>query len=222
MTRFRDRDEAGEMLAAELQRHARAQPIVLALPRGGVPVGYQIAHRLGLPLDVWIVRKVGVPWHAELGMGAVAEGGYVHLSQDVIEAVGLDEDDVSRAVAVKRAEVEERVRRFRRGHPPPELRGRTVILVDDGIATGGTVRAAIAAIKAQGARKLVLAIPVADEDLLESLAAEVDEVVCLLTPPALYAIGVWYEDFPQVSDEEVLRLLELGRRGQEQGATPLA
>jgi putative phosphoribosyl transferase len=225
MIRFRDRAEAGQLLAAELQRYADKQPVVLALPRGGVPVGYEIAKRLDAPLDVWMVRKVGVPWHPELGVGAVAEGGYVYLAPDTMAQVGLGEDEVSRVVEAKTAEVEDRVRRFRGGRPRTPLRGRTIILVDDGIATGGTMRAAIAAIKAEGPRKLVLAVPVADEDLLESLATEVDDLICLLTPPRLYAIGVWYEDFQQVTDEEVIRLLELSRqprRDQEQGTAQLS
>jgi putative phosphoribosyl transferase len=212
MTRFRSRQEAGEKLAAALEGYAGRQPIVLALPRGGVAVGYEVARALDAPLDVWVVRKVGVPWQPELGMGAVAEGGFVHLSPDIVEQAGLLEERLSEAVEEKRREVEERARKFRGNRPRPDLRGRTVILVDDGIATGGTVRAAIRSIRAEGPRELVLAVPVAAASTMAALAGEVDHTVCLLAPEDLYAIGLWYEDFRQVSDEEVARLLESARR----------
>jgi putative phosphoribosyl transferase len=217
MAEFRDRWDAGRRLAAALGDLRGEQPIVLALPRGGVPVGYEVARALGAPLDVWVVRKVGVPWHPELGMGAVAEGGYLHLSQEIVERVGVAEEEVLDVIEKERAKVEERVRRFRGGRPKPALQGRTVILVDDGIATGGTVRAAIQAVKAELPRKLVLAVPVAPADAVEELGGEVDDLVCLLAPPDLYAIGIWYEDFGQVSDEEVTRLLELSRAEQAAG-----
>ena len=209
--RFRDREEAGRTLGSLLQEYAVEAPIVLALPRGGVPVGYEVARALGAPLDVWVVRKVGVPWHPELGLGAVAEGGYLHISRKMVADIGISKEELEQAIESKRAEVEARVRRFRGERPPPELQGRTVILVDDGIATGGTVRAALRAIKAAGPRQVVLAVAVASPDVLASLASEVDRVVCPLVPEALYAIGLWYEDFRQVSDSEVVRLLEQSR-----------
>lgn len=209
--RFRDRVDAGHQLAAMLQTYAPEAPIVLALPRGGVPVGYEVARALAAPLDVWVVRKVGVPWYPELGVGAVAEGGYIHLSPEIVAEAGLTKAELDAVVQEKRAEVEARVRRFRGERPVPVLRDRTVILVDDGIATGGTVRAALRAIKAAKPKKLVLAVPVASPDIIESLALEVDHVVCLLAPENLYAIGFWYEDFRQVSDDEVAELLRRSR-----------
>jgi putative phosphoribosyl transferase len=177
-------------------------------------VGYEIARALHAPLDVWVVRKVGVPWQPELGAGAVAEGGYVHLNQDVIEHIGLSEAELAEIVENKHREVRERVRLFRGDHPAPVLRDRTVILVDDGIATGGTVHAAIRSIRAQEPRAIVLAVPVATPEVVEALGREVERVVCLRTPPDLYAIGAWYVDFSQVSDDEVARLLDRNRQEQ--------
>ena len=212
MNGFRDREDAGRRLALELLPHATEHPVVLALPRGGVPVADEIARALHAPLDVWVVRKVGVPWHEELGVGAVSEGGTVHLNEDVLEHVELTRDELAEAIGRKQREVEERVKLFRGGLPPPELRDRTVILVDDGIATGGTVRAAIESIRAQHPKAIVLAVPVAAPEAVEALTPEVDRLVCLKTPADLHAIGLWYRDFGQVSDEEVVRILDRARR----------
>lgn len=226
MQRFLDRKEAGRALAEALAPYAEASPVVIALPRGGVPVGYEIAVALGAPLDIWVVRKVGVPWHPELGIGAVSEGSYVYLSRGIIEQVGLTEREVERAVQEKVAELETRVNRLRGDRPRPELRGRTVILVDDGIATGGTARTAIRAIRAQEPRAIVLAVPVVQRDTVALLRAEVDGLVALLTPAHIQAIGLWYVDFAQLTDAEVTSLLERasgrGRRDaaeEERGAT---
>jgi putative phosphoribosyl transferase len=210
--KLRDRQEAGRQLAVQLRQYANERPIIVALPRGGVPVAHEIALALGAELDIWVVRKLGVPWQRELGVGAVAEGGYMHLAADVLGRVGMSEDDLDRVVARERSELERRIRRFRGQRPRPELRQRSVILVDDGIATGGTVRAAIRAIRAEHPQRLVLAVPVAAADVLDELAPEVDRVVALLVPELLSAIGHWYEDFTQVSDEEVVGLLEHARR----------
>lgn len=214
MNGFRDREDAGRQLAVELQSYAAKHPVVLALPRGGVPVGYEIARGLHAPLDVWVVRKVGVPWHEELGAGAVAEGGYLRLNEDVLQAVGISPEELAATIQRKKREVEERVKLFRDGLPRPELRDRTVILVDDGIATGGTVRAAIESIRAQRPAAIVLAVPVAAPEAIEALRPEVERIVCLRTPADLHAIGLWYLDFGQVSDEEVLRFLDRARREQ--------
>lgn len=211
MTKFRNRQDAGRKLAAELAVYADQGPIILALPRGGVPVGYEVARALHAPLDVWVVRKIGVPWHPELGVGAVCEGGYLYLSREILERVGLSEEELSGVIERERAEVEQRVRKFRGRRPPPQLRGRVVILVDDGIATGGTVRVALRALRAEEPGKLVLAVPVAAPDIVDALATDVDRIVSLLTPRDLYAIGLWYEDFEQVTDDEVVRLLERAR-----------
>lgn len=209
---FRDRRSAGLQLANELRRQVYSQPIVLALPRGGVPVAYEVARALDAPLDVWIVRKVGVPWHPELGVGAVAEGGYLYLSKDMSSSLGLSEEDLRGTIRKERAEVERRVKAFRGDHPAPKLSGCTVFLIDDGIATGGTMRAAIRSIRAEKPKRIVLAVPVAPPDTIEELAPEVDEVVCLITPASMSAIGFWYEDFRQVSSEDVVELLERRRR----------
>jgi putative phosphoribosyl transferase len=214
MRRFRNREEAGRKLAEALASYRTERPIILALPRGGVPVGYEIARALAAPLDVWVVRKVGVPFRPELGMGAVSEGGEVYLSRDIVDYAGLSEEELAQACERKLREVEERVRIFRGGGPAPALRDRTVIIVDDGIATGGTTRAAIRAVRAQQPSKVILAVPVASPDVVQALSQEVDRVVCLLTPEDLYAIGMWYDDFTQVSDEAVVALLQRARREQ--------
>lgn len=212
MARFRDRNEAGRTLAAEVVSYATESPIVLALPRGGVPVAYEVARALGGQLDVWIVRKIGVPWHPELGVGAVSEDGYVYLNQDILDNIGLSGPALTEAIDQQRREVDERVVKFRGGHPRPVLRDRTVIMVDDGIATGGTVRAAIRSIRSQQPKTLVLAVPVAAASVAATLASEVDRLVCLRTPRDLYAIGLWYDDFSQVPDQDVVALLERERR----------
>ena len=214
--RFRDRTDAGRQLAAELRDFAKDRPLVLALPRGGVPVGLEVARALGAQLDVWVARKIGVPWQPELGVGAVAEGGVVYISRELIEQVGLSGLDLATAVEAKRKEVAERVRKFRGERPRPPVQGRTVILVDDGVATGGTAHAAITAIRSEGPKKLILAVPVAAPETLSELGCDVDRVVCLLTPTNLRAIGLWYDDFTQVLDTEVVRALELAREGRSE------
>jgi len=211
MNRFRDRMEAGERLGAELRVFALRDPIVLALPRGGVPVGRAIASRLGAPLDVWIVRKVGAPNQPELGLGAVAEGGYVELNHDIISIVAPSRPELQRAVESERRAVEARVETLRCGAPPPRLSGRSVILVDDGIATGGTVRAAIRSVRAREPERLIVAVPVAPVQVIASLEQLADDVVCLSRPFDMRAIGSWYEDFTQVSDDEVRAALEAAR-----------
>lgn len=210
--KLQDRRQAGRRLAEALQPYAGREPIVLALPRGGVPVGYEVARALRAPLDVCVVRKVGVPWQAELGLGAVAEGGQVYIDRESVRALGISEQELSRAIETQRLEVAQRVRMFRGDRPLLDLRGRTILLVDDGIATGGTVHAAIASIRQRHPAELVLAVPVASAQALHELASEVDEQVVLLAPNDLQAIGLWYDDFAQVPDAEVISLLE--RAGQ--------
>jgi putative phosphoribosyl transferase len=215
---FQDRVDAGVRLAEALERYRSARPLVLALPRGGVPVAYEVARALGAPLDVWIVRKIGAPGQPELGMGAVSEGGAVFRDRKIMDAVGASDLDVARLIARETAEVERRVRLFRGSREAPPVRGRTVIVVDDGVATGGTTRAALLALRGLEPRRLVLAVPVGARETIESLRAEVDDLVCLYAPENLGAIGAFYQDFRPTTDEEVLELL---RRAGEARAREL-
>jgi putative phosphoribosyl transferase len=205
--RFRDRTDGGRQLAM-LLAHLRGQnPIVLGLPRGALPVAYEVAHALGAPLDVLNVRKLGVPWHEEVAMGAIATGGVRVLNDDVIAAAGITKTTLEEATDLQRLELDRRERLYRGGRPAPELRGRTVILVDDGIATGATIRAAVMVVRAQKPARLVLAVPVAQHSVAAELARDVDEFVCVIRPRDLYAIGVWYDQFPQLTDQEVQNIL---------------
>jgi putative phosphoribosyl transferase len=207
-----DRTDAGRRLAAALAPLRPERPVVLALPRGGVPVAYEVARALGVPLDVTIVRKLGAPAQPELGFGAIAEGGVAWINRPLCAQLGLTAEEIGRIAQREALEVERRARRFRGERPPIQVRGRTVILIDDGVATGGTARAAIRLLRARGPRRLVLAVPVAPPETAEELAREVDGWVCLETPPDFFAIGQFYDDFRQVSDEQVRALLERAQR----------
>lgn len=213
MGRFQDRYEAGRRLAEALGNYAgRSDVLVVALPRGGVPVGYEVARALGAPLDVMQVRKLGVPGHEELAMGAIASGGVRIVSEDVVEALRIPERVIATVAAAETQELERRERIYREGRLFPELRGRTVILVDDGLATGSTMRAAAAALRSMGAARLVAAVPVAPKESCAALRETVDDVVCATMPDRFMAVGEWYEDFSQTSDEEVSELLRRGGR----------
>ena len=204
----RDRRAAGLAVADAVDDlPGLVDPIVLALPRGGVPVGREVAVRLGAPLDVLAVRKIGVPGHEELAMGAVASGGIVYLDRDIIRQIGLPPSTVDDVRDREATEVDERARRYRGRRPWPELRGRSVILVDDGVATGATMLAAIAALRPQEPREIVVAVPVAAAETRDRLVRAADRVVCVAAPDDLWAISLWYEDFAQVSDEDVEGLL---------------
>jgi len=212
---FRDREDAGRRLAERLARYRDEDLVVLALPRGGVPVGYEVARALKAPLDVFIARKLGAPNQPELGIGAVAQDGTLVLN-DHIEEIGVSEEYVRRIAAEEMEEARRRLKLFRADRPEPEVRERTTILVDDGIATGVTTWAAIEALRRRGPRRLVLAVPVCAAQPAESLRQEVDELICLEAPSDLMAIGLWYRHFEQTSDEEVIELLERARREQEE------
>jgi putative phosphoribosyl transferase len=213
---FRDREDAGRRLAERLSRYRDERPIVFALPRGGVPVGYEISRSLGVPLEVFVARKLGAPGQPEFGIGAVSVGGVRILNEDVVQRLGITQDYVERITERETAEVGRRMHLFRGDRAEPEVRGRTVILVDDGLATGVTARAAIEALRRLEPRRLVLAAPVCAAQTAELLGPEVDELVCLEVPPDLGAIGFWYRDFSQTSDEEVIELLERARRDHEE------
>jgi putative phosphoribosyl transferase len=210
--RFRDRVDAGRRLAAALASVPARDPLVLALPRGGVVVGFEVAQVLQAEFDVWVVRKIGAPANPELGVGAVAEGGYTHVDRHLAEFLGVGTVELDELIEAKRREVEARVLKFRQGRPPPRVHGRVVVVVDDGIATGSTVRAALRSIRIHEPSQLVLAVGVASRQTVRELAPEVDRLECLLTPTVLYSVGLWYEDFEQVTDDEVLRLLERANR----------
>jgi predicted phosphoribosyltransferase len=217
---YRDRTEAGGVLAKGLAAYAnRPEVIVLALPRGGVPVAYEVARALRAPLDVFLVRKLGVPGHEELAMGAVATGGVRVLNEQVVRALRIPDSVIDAVAAWELEELRRRERLYRGDKPPPEVRGKTVILVDDGLATGSTMLAAVKALRQQQPARIVVAVPIAAPDTCELLRAEVDDVVCAVTPEPFYAVGLWYEDFSQTSDEEVRELL--AQAAEPAGRPPL-
>jgi predicted phosphoribosyltransferase len=208
-TRFHDRIDAGRRLASELTEYSRRRDVlVLALPRGGVPVAYEVARELDAPLDVFLVRKLGVPGHEELAMGAIATGGVRVLNDSVIEMLHVPDRVIDAVAEREQRELERRETEYRGDRPVPEVRGRTVILVDDGLATGSTMRAAAEALKHEGAERLVVAVPVAPPETCEAFRREVDEIVCAVTPEPFYGVGMWYDDFSQTTDEEVRALLD--------------
>ena len=208
MRLFHDRPDAGRQLAEQLREYAtRDDVVVLGLPRGGVPVAYEVASRLGAPLDIFLVRKLGVPGHAELAMGAIAPGGVQVLNLDLIDELAIPLASVDAVAASERQELERRDRIFRGGRPLPELKGKTVILVDDGLATGATMEAAVTALRRMEPAQIMVAVPVGARETCERLARIADHVVCLATPAPFNAVGQWYEDFAQTTDEEVKHLL---------------
>jgi putative phosphoribosyl transferase len=210
---FDDRRHAGRELAARLVGLAREHPIVLGLPRGGVPVAVEVARALDAPLDVLTVRKLGAPRNPELGVGAVAEDGTAVLNVDMARSVGMTRTQLDRVLEREMRELRRRVERFRNGWEPLDVRGRTVIVVDDGLATGLTDLVAVRALRARGAARIVVAVPVGSREAISMLSEEADEVVCLTIPEELFSVGHWYEDFSPVADEEVLALLsEAGSR----------
>lgn len=220
---FLNRKDSGWQLAQRLKPYARQSDVlVLGLPRGGVPVAYEVAKVLKVPLDVCLVRKLGVPGQEELAMGAIASGGVRILNYDVIGSLGISEQAIEDVTTRELQELQRRDRTYRGDRPPPDVQNRTVILVDDGIATGSTMRAAIAVLQAQHPARLIVAVPVATSQVCDLLQLQADEVVCLLTPENVYSIGLWYENFAQVTDEEVNQLLALQNNQLEcSGISPL-
>jgi predicted phosphoribosyltransferase len=209
---FHDRADAGRALAAKLMPYAnRRDVLVLALPRGGVPVAYEVARALNAPLDVFIVRKLGVPGQEELAMGAIATGGVRVLNEDVVRVLQIPDDVIDEVAEAEWQELERRQREYRDDLPPPNVRGRTAILIDDGLATGSTMRAAVAALRRQGPARIVVAVPVAAASTVAEMRAEVDDLVCVHVPETFYSVGSWYEDFTQTTDAEVRELLDEAR-----------
>lgn len=215
---FTDRRDAGRQLAERLLDYDSQEPVVIAMPRGGVVVAAEVADHLDAPLDVMVVRKIGCPWQPELGIGAIAEGDVRILNDALISETGVGPQALERATEQERTELARRVRRYRRDRPPISVEGRVVILVDDGIATGFTARAAMEALRSKGAHRVVLAVPVAPQGGLEAMRSVADEVVVLEVPPWFFAIGDFYEDFAQTSDEIVIALLDQAATRSGRGA----
>lgn len=213
--RFRDRRAAGRDLVAALRRHRLVRPVIVALPRGGVPVAHEVAAHLGAPLDVLLVRKLGVPGHSELGMGAIAEGGIRLLNEDLIARLGITTEQLDAVYASEEAELERRVRRYRGGRRAADVGGRDVVVIDDGVATGFTALAAVRALRTKHPRRIVVAIPVAPPTTIDALREVADDVVCLSTPTPFIAVGQWYDDFRQVTDDNVAEML--ARHADEHG-----
>jgi predicted phosphoribosyltransferase len=208
VSRFQDRREAGRLLAEKLGAYAnRPDVLVLALPRGGVPVAYEVARALGAPLDVFIVRKLGVPGYEELAMGAVATGSVRVLNDELVRALSIPDYVIDAITAWEREELARRERLYRGDRPPPDVQDRTVILVDDGLATGATMHAAIAALRQQQPARIVVAVPTGSPETCDALRAEVDDVICAITPEPFHSVGLWYKDFSQTTDDEVRELL---------------
>jgi predicted phosphoribosyltransferase len=217
-TAFQDRFDAGTTLAAQLAQYAdRDDVVVLALPRGGVPVGFEVAKALQASLDVFLVRKLGVPGHEELAMGAIASGGVQVLNEDVVAALDVPPERIVAVAAAEEQELERRLRAYRSGRPPPDVKDKVVILVDDGLATGSSMRAAVEALRGLGPERIVVAVPTAAAETCERLAAEADEVVCASMPRPFHAVGLSYQDFSQTTDAEVSDLL---RRAASEATGP--
>src|SRR5213595_928727 len=215
---FPNRAEAGRQLAEKLENYVdRSDVVVLGLPRGGVPVAYEVAQRLGAPLDVFVVRKLGVPGFEELAAGAIASGGVRVLNEDVMRAIPYADVAIQAVTAKETAELQRREQIYREGRPSPELRDRIVILVDDGLATGATMRAAVKALRQRGAAKIVVAVPVGPPDTCHEIEEQTDETICLSTPEFFQAVGQYYEDFSQTTDEDVRELLTSAARDMPEG-----
>jgi putative phosphoribosyl transferase len=212
-TKFEDRKEAGQYLAKKLQQYAHNPDVlVLALPRGGVPVAYEVAQALNAPLDVFLVRKLGVPGHEELAMGAIASGGVRIVNPSVVHQLHISEDAINAVASEELRELERREEAYRGSRPEPAMQGKTIILVDDGLATGASMWAAVAALRKRNPQQIVVAVPAASEETCDQFKPYVDNIVCAITPEPFYAVGLWYHDFSQTSDTEVRQLLAQAER----------
>jgi predicted phosphoribosyltransferase len=205
---FRDRTDAGRQLARELRERATAVDVVLAIPRGGLPLGRAVADELDVPLDVIVAKKIGAPDNPEFAVGAVSSDGHLWVNEDAVSRDRFDREYVERRREEVESEARQKARRYRGAHPPPDLAGKRVVVVDDGVATGATATACIRTVRAAGADEVVLAVPVGSPRTVDELQSEADEVVCLQTPSNFYAVGQFYENFRQVSDEEAISLLD--------------
>ena len=213
--RFRDRHDAGRQLAAQLDSYAhRPDTLVLGLPRGGLPVAFEVAQALDAPLDIFLVRKLGLPGQEELAMGAIASGGVTVLNSEVVDLLGVPSHVIDAVAAREQRELERRERLYRDDRLPLDVRGKTVILVDDGLATGATMRAAVNALREHQPAQIIVAVPIAAPETCDALRAEVDKIVCAITPEPFYAVGLWYENFMQTSDDEVRDLLARAAHAQ--------
>jgi len=221
-SQFHDRRHAGALLASTLSAYAgRPDVVVLALPRGGVPVGYEVARRLSAPLDILVVRKLGVPGYEELAMGAIGSGDVLVLDERVLQWMRVSQADLDQVILRERAELARREQALRGDRPPLDVRGKTVIVVDDGLATGSTMRAAVKALRKRGPARIVVAVPIAAPSACSELAGDVDEIVCAVTPEPFRAVGLWYQDFRPTSEDEVRTLLALAAQTQEQQGLPV-
>lgn len=211
--KLKDRTEAGQLLANKLLRYANnSNVIVLGLPRGGVPVAYEIANQLNAPLDIFLVRKLGVPWNEELAFGAIAMGNVQVFNEEILQGLRVSQVEIDAVITEQQHELKRRNQLYRQGRPLPDLQNKIVIIVDDGLATGATMRAAISAIQQSHPQKIIVAVPVAPIDTVHDLEKLVKEVICLYTPEPFYSIGQWYENFPQTSDTEVIELLNMAKQ----------
>jgi len=216
---FKDRTAAGQVLAKELAAYANCSDVlILGLPRGGVPVAFEVAKALNAPLDVFLVRKLGVPGQEELAMGAIASGGVRVLNDEVVAGLGLSETIINKVAQKEQQELERRERLYRDDRPAPDLHGRTVILVDDGLATGATMRAAVRALQQQQPDQIVVGVPVSSPETCQEFQTEVDDIVCAMTPRPFHSVGLWYDDFSQTMDDEVRDLLHSAANNQQPSA----
>lgn len=217
-TQFENRAEAGQVMADKLRDYAdRPDVLVLALPRGGVPVAYEVAKALHAPLDVFVVRKLGVPGHEEMAMGAIASGGVKMINEDVVQLLNIPDSVIDSVTAQEQRELERRDRAYRDDRPEPQIEGKTILLIDDGLATGATMHAAVRAVRQRSPARIVVAVPTASASTCDAFRAEVEDVICAITPEPFRAVGLWYKDFEQTKDAEVRHLLQRAALNAGQG-----